>query len=271
MNSKIALVVGLAVLLAGCGTSDDGPFDPPPTDVFGITAGGTLVYFHLEDPGTVLEHVPLTGLAPGDALVALTSDGAFALGRQSRLYRLDVNAGTLTEKPGMPFAPLLAGACFGMDQRSGHLTVVSAGGRRQFPQDDLTGSDLVYAATDPNAGRTPDLAGYAWNGEWVVDVASDVLASIDIHSQIPEVVLVTTGPLGVDVNCASGLASLTSYAGLQPQTTWAPADILVMVATASGASTTTIYVVDTTTGAATSFGTIGWNEPIVDVTNGIGA
>lgn len=181
--------------------------------VHGITAKGQLVTFHSDSPGAMRSSVPITGLAPGEALVAL--DGRprtgqlYALSSASRLYTVNPVSGAATAV-GTAFAPLLAGTSFGLDvdSASDRIRVVSDGRQnlRLSPEDgQVAGHDqpLAYAIGDSGEGANPGTGAAAFthpaDGQprlFLIDTARDVLAAAPAPAQGQ---LATVGPLGVDI------------------------------------------------------------------------
>lgn len=180
-----ALTAVLAAALVGCAAMPEPVGPPRKENVFAVTAEHVLIRFNAGQPQRVLSRQPVTGLAPGDALVGIDYRVArgvlYALSRQGRLYTLDPASGALTQVGTATAALPLAGPLFGFDfnPAADRIRVVGEGGQnlRLHPdtgavvdgnpaQDGLQpDGTLAYAAGDANAGTPPAIvaAGYTYN------------------------------------------------------------------------------------------------------------
>ncbi len=221
----ISLVLG-ATLFAGCASR--APADPPPQQrpeaMLAITQGHALIRFNAGDPTRITSQAPLKGLAPGEVVVGMdfrVSRGVlYVLADSGQLYTLDV--GTAQLSPVGQAAPLAAlkGQRVGVDFNPtvDRIRVVTAGGQNWRMHPD-TGAwvdadpkregvqadgPLAYAATDPQAGRAPQLAaaGYTYNQaddklttNYAIDLASGQLVMQGTREGAKPAVSPSTGQL----------------------------------------------------------------------------
>lgn len=181
--------------------------------IHGVTADQQLVTFHSDSPAAMRSATPITGLTPGDRVVAIDlrpgTGELYALAASSRLYVVDRVSGAATAVGGA-FAPLLAGTSFGLDfdPAADRLRVISDGRQnlRLHPEDgQVAGHDtpLAYAAGDEGEGANPGTGAAAFTrpaeGQpelMLIDTSRDVLATAPAPSQGA---LTTVGPLRVDL------------------------------------------------------------------------
>ncbi|MBL8755140.1 MAG: DUF4394 domain-containing protein [Planctomycetes bacterium] len=226
--------------------------------MLGLTADNRLLPLRAGSPVQSGPATPITGLAPGENLLALDFRPAngrlYALSDQSRLYTIDPWNGTAIAV-GAPFTPALAGSEFGFDFNPtvDRIRVVSDSGQNLRLHPDTgavvaTDLPIAYAAQDPGAGQTAAVAASGYTNSvagavtttlYCIDAARDVLVT-----QIPpnNGVLNTVGPLGRDVTTLAGFDIVPGGAA------WA--------AFHSGAGPTQLFTVDLATGATTWQGTL---------------
>ena len=90
---KQRLLVGFAALwmLAGCAGLAQPQAGMGPEMVYAISGSHELLRLEAAQPSRVIERKPLTGLAPGDALIGIdfrvASGVLYALSRSGQLYR----------------------------------------------------------------------------------------------------------------------------------------------------------------------------------------
>jgi VCBS repeat-containing protein len=227
--------------------------------IAGVTDDDQLVLFRSDSPGNVEFTVPVSGLPSGEKLVGLDSrpsTGAlYALGRTSRVYRVDLGSGAATAV-GDPFNPLLDGASFGFGTNpvADALRAVSDT-RQNLRISPTTGqvvqadTPLAYAAGDPGAGVAPSVVAAGYTNR-VPGASTTTLYDIDqgrdtLVTQNPpnDGTLTTVGALGVDVTGPGGFSVATSgtaYAALRR----------------AGQANPELFTVNLATGAATSVGAI---------------
>ncbi|MBN8724561.1 MAG: DUF4394 domain-containing protein [Acidobacteria bacterium] len=234
--------------------------------MFGLTTTNQLVSFRSNTPGTILSTVNITGLQPSEDLLGIdfrpATSELYGLGSTGRAYVINAVTGvasTITTTP----TPL-TGVSFGFDfnPMPDRIRVVSDsnlnlrlnplnGNRADVPTND---GPLAYAAGDVNAGADPNVVavGYTNAAFDPIFAASTMLFDIDSNLNIlafqnpPNAgTLNTIGSLGVDTTDIAGFdisgASGVAYASLNLM----------------GTTSSTLYTVNLTTGAATMVGTIG--------------
>jgi hypothetical protein len=227
--------------------------------IAGVTDDNQLVLFRSDSPGNVEFSVPVSGLPSGEKLVGLdtrTATGAlYALGRTSRVYRVDLGSGQAIAV-GDPFNPLLDGTSFGFGSNpvADALRAVSDT-RQNLRISPSTGqvveadTPLQYAAGDPGAGTTPSVVAAGYTNR-VPGASTTTLYDIDqgrdtLVTQNPpnSGTLTTVGALGVDVTGPGGFSVApggTAYAALRR----------------AGQANPELFTVNLATGAATAVGAI---------------
>lgn len=246
-------------------------------EIVGVTVDNELVTFDSSAPGTVTDTVAITGLAVGENIVGLDfrpADGRlYGLGSTSVLYSIDSDTGAATAV-GVAFTPALAGTDFGFDFNPAvdRVRVVSDSNSNFRLNPDsgalaATDTSLAFDVLDTNTLADPNVVGVAYDRDtkgttvttlFGIDSGVDALVRIGSADGTPTSpnsgVLTTIGALGVDTTGTVGFdivskSSDTAYAALQT-----PA------ATTSG-----LYTVNLSTGAATLVGTIGGDKVIRDI------
>ena len=192
--------------------------------LWGLTTANTLVRFDSADPGHPDLVLPITGLADGERLLAITiwdKDGTFfGLGSTGRLYTVDRATGAMT-----PFAaqtgPIITpnGNAFGMaltERRSiGNYAfeVISDSGQRF----DMPLRDNVAGALRSPLPASAHVVAMGWlGGAVVLDSRTDRLGAIsepDGSGEVPT--LFDLGPLGFDASDEAGMALDPYNRGLQ--------------------------------------------------------
>ncbi len=243
--------------------------------IYTVVGGTLLTSFDSATP-LVQTSVAITGLQAGEFVVGLDLRPAtgqlYALGSTSRLYTISPATGVATQV-GSAGAFTLSGTDFGFDFNPtvDRIRVVSNTGQnmRLNPNDGtLTATDtnLAYAASDPNSGATPSVAGAAYVNNTAgapsttlfgIDSNLGVLirqGSVDGSPLSPNTgQLFTIGPLGVaaglpnfDVSGVTGTAYATLCAGLA----------------------CSFYTINLSTGAATLVASLTMQTPITGMTVG---
>jgi len=205
-----------------------------------------LLIFNLTTPGTPVTKA-ITGLQAGENILGIDMRPAtgqlYALGSTSRIYAINMSSGAATAIGTAPFTPLLSGTSFGFDFNPtvDRIRVVSNTGQnlRLHPE---TGAVAAIDGT-LNPG-TPAVSGSAYTNNFA-GATTTTLFALDattdrLYMQNPPNAgtLVDIGPLGINVTDGNGFdiggTSNLAYA-------------LLTVGT-----TTKIYSINTTTGAATA-------------------
>lgn len=279
ISSSLGLILGSFVLAAGCSSGGGGSGNISSTGaetVFGITTNNRLISFDLGVPGTLISTRPVSGLASGEELVAIDyrpgTGELYALGATSRLYTIDIRTGGATEVGVGPFAPALAGVDFGFDfnpvvdrirtvsNTDQNLRLLPATGA-------VAGTDtaLAYDVGDANTGVDPTVVASAYTNDfsgatsttlYAIDAGLDILVtqgSPDGTPVSPNLgTLFTVGSLGVATSSEAGF-DISAFGGA------------FACLNAPAATTSELYTINLTSGAATLVGTIGGNAVVRDI------
>ena len=204
-RTRIAIVAGVAALAAAAPRAAEAA-----EAFYGVAGGNTLVTFHSDAPGAVRTATAITGLQPGESVLAIDVRPAtgqlYALGSTGRLYVLSPVSGA-ARAVGDPLSPALAGTSFGFDFNPAvdRIRLVSNGRQnlRLNPENGAVAAEdnpLEYREGDPGAGSNPQVTAATYGNDggalFVVDVARDVLASIE---PLNSGQLKTIGGLGLDL------------------------------------------------------------------------
>lgn len=190
---------------------------------------------------------PVSGLQSGESILGIDfrpiNGQLYALGSSSRIYTINLGTGAAAAVGASPFGTLLSGTDFGFDFNPSvdKIRVVSNTGQN-LRLDPVTGGITAVDSTINPAGAMISAAAYTNNFAgttittlFVIDHNTDKL-----YQQNPpnNGTLVETGSLGINITNANGfdIGSMSQKAYLM----------------ASVGSSTKIYTINTTTGAATS-------------------
>ncbi|RQO36623.1 hypothetical protein DBR39_16200 [Chryseobacterium sp. KBW03] len=212
---------------------------------YAIDNSNNLQIFNPNSPMPVSKTV--AGLQSGENILGIdfrpVNGQLYALGSSSRIYTINLGTGAATAVGTSPFATLLSGTDFGFDFNPtvDRIRVVSNTGQnlRLNPNDGtIAAVDLALNPGSPMisaAAYTNNFAGSTATTLFVIDHNTDKL-----YQQNPpnNGTLVETGSLGINITSANGfdIGSMSQKAYLM----------------ASVGSSTKIYSINTTTGAATS-------------------
>ncbi len=222
-----------------------------------LTEAATLVTIDGSVPGAALSSVPITGLHAGEFVHGVDFRPAtgqlYALGSQGYLYTVNTIDGVATQVGGM-LTTTLSGTSFGFDFNPtvDRIRVVSNTGQN-LRLNPVTGAvaaidlSLAFAATDVNAGQTPQVSGSAYTNN-VAGATTTTLYDIDggldvLVTQVPpnNGVLNTVGPLGIDVGSVNGFdisgATGIAYAALTSPGAQVNSSNLFTINLATGAAT----------------------------------
>jgi uncharacterized protein (TIGR03437 family) len=239
-----------------------------------LTSGNNLVFFNSRTPGTTLRTVGVTGLQPGESLLGIDARPAtgqlYALGSSNRIYTINPVTGAASQVGSATLSPALTGAAAGFDFNpvTGRIAVVNDARQNLRINPDTgavvaNGGTIVYAGVDTNAGKIPRIVGAAYTNNTVgggpttlyeIDSTLDILVIHGSPGGTPFSSdgdsIFTVGALGVDTGDQVGFdvsdSTGTAYASL----------------TAGGATSSSLYTVNLTTGAATLVGAIGGTETV---------
>lgn len=286
--------LGLAALLAACGTAPPAPmapaYDGPPRNetVWAVTSGHDLLRVRAGQPGTVQVRLKLSGLAAGERVLGIDYRVArgvlHALGSSGRLYTVNTGTGALTALGSAPFAQALQGQAHGFDfnPAADRIRIVSDTGQNLRAHPDTgalvdaspdqpglqTDGALRYADADPHAGRAPriEAAAYTYNKN-----SDKLTTNYAIDASLGT--LVTQGSVEGRtpvVSPNSGLLFTVGSLGLGPvrQVSFDIADInnVALVALSAGRDTaSTLHVIDLASGQARRLGVIGDGTPVIAI------
>ncbi len=228
--------------------------------------GNVLITFDHTTPGTTVASQPIIGLQSGEDILALdfrpASGQLYALGSTSRLYVIDSATGTATAVGSAAFTPALSGSQFGLDFNPtvDRIRLVSDAEQNLRLHPDTgavatTDTALAYASGDAAAGQNPAIVAVAYTNSvagatstslYGIDAALNTLVRIGSLGASPvspnSGQLFTVGALGADAEGASAF-DISSATG-------------VAFAALGGTSSSDLYTIDLSTGAATSVGAI---------------
>ena len=220
---------------------------------YGVTTANQLVSFNTARPATILSTTPISGLQPGENVLGIDFRPAtgqlFALGSTSRLYRINVASGAVTQV-GATGAFSLSGTEFGFDFNPtvDRIRVVSNTGQnlRLNPNDgSLAATDGTLNPGTPNvtaAGYTNSFAGTTATTLYDIDSGSDTLY---IQNPPNGGTLVPVGALGFNVTDTNGFdiaaGSNAALAALQ----------------VNGETASKLFSINLSTGAASFIAPIG--------------
>jgi hypothetical protein len=199
--------------------------DSEPT-VFALTTGNQLLRFNESRPDRIQGQVALSGLADGEQMLGIDFRPAtgqlFGLSSASQLYVIDTNSGVATKVGGVFVIPLNYSGEIGFDFNPtvDRIRIVTDTGQNlranpdtgavvdadpNTPAVDPDGA-LVYAGSDSNAGKQPNVVGAAYTNN-VAGATTTMLYGIDSDLDILAIqnppnagTLNTVGGLRVDAS-----------------------------------------------------------------------
>jgi hypothetical protein len=232
--------------------------DFPPGTFFAVDQVNNLYHFHVAAPGVLLGVVAITGLDPGEDILAIDFRPAtgqlYGLGSNSQLYVINLVTGAASPVGGN-FTPALSGTAFGFDFNPtvDRIRVVSNTEQNLRLNPDtgqVAGSDVAInpAGSLVASAYTNNFAGAVTTVLYGIDSGTDQLV---IQNPPNDGTVTPVGSLGVDTTelSAFDIAPGTglAYAALTPP--------------ASGVSS--LYTINLSTGAATLGGAIfGFGTPV---------
>ncbi len=246
---QVDLTNGKATNLGNLSVPVIGIAIPTKAVAYAVDASNNLQIFNLTTPGTPVVKA-ITGLQVGETVYGIDMRPAtgqlYALGSTSRIYAINMSSGVATMVGTGPFTPLLTGTSFGFDFNPtvDRIRVVSNTGQNLR----LNPNDGTVAATDmPLNPGVPMVSASAYTNNFAGSTTT-TLFNIDpstdkLYTQVPpnNGTLVEIGPLGINVETDNGF----DIGGISNK-----AYALVTVGT-----TTKIYSINLSTGAATEAGT----------------
>jgi len=262
--SRLA-VLSLVSSLGFIGCEDDKMMNPPPAQsvgrsVFAVDAGNNLIRFGAQSPNVVTRRAAVSGLQSGESIVGIDFRPAdkklYALGSTSRVYTLDTLTAAATLVGAAAFTPSLNGNSFGVDFNPVPDRIrVHSDAEQDLRLNPATGglaavdSALAYNTGDANFGVNPNIAGTAYTNS-IAGATTTVLYAIDSNRDILVTLpspnngkMTTVGALGPNTNEFVGF-DIIGDTGLAYAT-------LTL-----GASGSSLYTINLTTGAATLVGNV---------------
>jgi hypothetical protein len=257
----------------------------PPGTAYAIDAAtNNLIRFNVGNPSTIISSIPITGLVGGDTVLGIDFRPAtgelFALSSGSRLYTINPGTGAATQR-GSDGQFTLSGQSFGFDFNPvpDRIRVVSdfEQNLRLNPNDGtLAGTDtsVAYDPTDPGFPTNPQLGGAAHTNSFSgattttlfgIETTRDVLVrqgGVNVPPGTPSPNggrLFTVGSLGIAIPDTNGLPN-----GFDIQTQADGTNVAFAALTTNG-TTTNLYSINLTTGAATQISAtpIGGATPLL--------
>ena len=258
------------------GSSAKPPANSPvqaPGEILGVTVNDTIVSFNRGAPGKLCTNEAITGLGTDEEVVGIDirpADGKlYALGSAGKVYTLDVPSGaatlhsTLSAAPddtSEPFTALASGDFgVGFNPVPDRLRVIGREGQSLRINVD-TGATTTDSSMSPSSmsvggvAYTNAFAGATTTTLFAIDAAGGDLARV---GGAPA----TTGACPDDAsnpNCgivssvgSLGVADITSVDGFDIDGDPAATNAAILALTVGAATSSSLYVVDLTTGAAT--------------------
>lgn len=229
-------------------------------ELAGLTTSGSIVRFDSATPGTIIGSAAITGLQPGEQLVAIDTrpltGGLYGVGSTGRLYTIDALTGAATAVSSAPFTSL-TGSSYGMDFNPvvDRIRLVSDNDQNLRVHPDTGALAAVDTTLTPAGGAVTALA-YSNNNPGATTTTVFAIGTIgDQLFTIPNPnggVLQPVGALGQNTSPNAGLdvsRSGVAFAVLQ-----------------AGGAGSGLYAVNLTTGAATLTGAVGGGSVLSDVT-----
>jgi hypothetical protein len=243
------LTLMLFLSLALCISCNKKSDDKPVSNAFAIGSSNNLLSFNISAPNKINSDKPITGLQTGEVILAIdirpVTGQLYGLGSTSRLYMIDKTTAVATVVGTSAFTPVLSGATFGFDFNPSvdRIRVVSNTRQnlRLNPETGVvagTDTDLTPASPAVSAAAyTNNQAGSASTVLYVIDPSTDKLYTLASPNNG---VMTEVGALGINVDGNNGFdiggTDNKAYALL------------------SVGSTTKIYSINLSTGAATAVG-----------------
>jgi hypothetical protein len=235
---------------------------PPAPTLYGVDDADQLVSFLAGTPREMLSTRLITGVPAGESIVALdfrpASGELLGTSDQARVYRIDRTTAVATPLGADSFVPVPAGTRLAadVDPKTDELRVVSDGDSN-LRVSTTTGqtldvdTNLAYAPGDVNFGNDPGVVSIAHTQSYVgasstalfgIDATFDVLVRQGAFAGPSNGQLRTVGPLGFDMGSETGF-DVDAHG--------------MAFASKSGASNSSLYRVNLTTGALSPLGAIG--------------
>ncbi len=244
--------------------------------VYAVTAANNLINFNTITPGAILRTVAITGLGQGETITGIDfrprTGQLFGVSSASRVYTINTTTGAATAV-GAAFTPALTGTRFGVDFNPvpDRIRVVSDNDQNLRLNPDTgavaaADTNLAFATGDANAAANPNIVSVAYTNNFNA-AAATTLYGIDSNLDI----LVRQGSVGgTPTSPNAGQVSTIGPLGLNTTDQVgfdiaAPGDVAIASLTTQGATTSSLYSINLTTGAATLIGAIGGTDIVRDI------
>lgn len=275
INSLI-LSVGSSLFLRNAQAAGLSPISEMEGAVYAVTAANNLISFNTVTPSAILRTVPITGLPQGETISGLDfrprTGQLYGVSSASRVYTINTTTGAATAT-GAAFTPALSGGRIGVDfnpvpDRIRVVTDAEQNLRLNPDTGAVAGTDtpLVFAAGDANANANPNVVSVAYTNNFNA-ATSTTLFGIDSGLDI----LVRQGSAG-GAPVSPNTGQLSTIGALGVNTTdqvgfdiSAPGDVALASLTPQGQTTSSLYSINLTTGAATLVGPIGSTDIVRDI------
>lgn len=240
--------------------------------VFGLTTDNNLVRFNSARSTAILSTVAITGLQTGENILGIDFRPAngrlYAIGSTSRLYTINTMTGAATQVGTGQFTPALGGTDFGFDfnPAADRIRVISNTGQNLRLHPDTgavagTDTNLNGAATSSDgAAYTNNFPGTTATTLYDIDSASDALYLQGGLNGTPSPnggTLTTVGMLGVNTTATEGFDIATG------------SGVALAAFQISGDTTSKLFAINLSNGAASFVGPIGTNTAIRDIAIGL--
>jgi len=239
--------------------------------LYALTQRSRLIRFESGAPGILTNDVPVTGIAMGDRVAGIDFRPAngilYGVTTGSRIYTIDPQTGAATQIGTTPFTPAVSGMIFGTDFNPvpDRIRLVSNTGQNLRLQPDTgavaaTDTNISYVSSDVNFGSTPSLVEVAYTNSFS---GATVTTLFGIDSSTSSLVRIGS-PDGTPVSPNSGMLSTIGKLGPGVVSTAVGFDIsrfgqAFAAFQTMSANSSSLYIIDLATGAATTLGAIGSN------------
>ena len=245
--------------------------------VYAVTAGNSLISFNAITPGAIIRTSAITGLAQGETITGIDfrprTGQLYGISSASRIYTINTLTGAVTAIGSAALTPALSGASFDVDFNPtvDRIRLVSDADQNLRLHPDtgaVAGTDttLNYPTGDSNANTNPNVVAAAYTNNFNA-ATSTTLFGIDSNLDI----LVRQGSAG-GAPISPNTGQLATIGALGVNTTdqvgfdiSAPGDAALASLTAQGATTSALYSINLTTGAAMMIGAIGGTDVVRDI------
>lgn len=265
MRARFGIIVLTATLVLSAVSAAQ---TMPNMTLYAVTTTGEVISFESSTPGKLLKMPKLTGLAAGEKLIGIdfrpSNKMLYGVSSLSKVYTIDTATGAAAGVGTLTTA-LTAGALYGVDFNPVpdriRITNDAEQNLRANPADaaNVVDKPLVFAATDPNAGKNPSIAASAYTNNvagtktttlYNIDYALDVLVTQNppndgILNTVGKLGVKTTGNAGFDIVSRNDTNSAIAALHLE------------------GERASKLYSIYLKTGAATLIGKIGGNKIVI--------